>query len=29
MARRGLHTNIDKDDSEGSDEVSEHDDSVT
>ncbi|GJX16336.1 hypothetical protein Tco_0217168 [Tanacetum coccineum] len=29
MARRGLHTNIDKDDSEGSDEVSEQDDSVT
>ncbi|GJS74423.1 hypothetical protein Tco_0707264 [Tanacetum coccineum] len=28
MARRGLHTNIDKDDSEGSDEVSEQDDSV-
>ncbi|GJS51120.1 hypothetical protein Tco_0624482 [Tanacetum coccineum] len=29
MARRGLHTNVDKDDSEGSDEVSEQDDSVT
>ncbi|GKF53164.1 putative ribonuclease H-like domain-containing protein, partial [Tanacetum coccineum] len=29
MARRGLHTIIDKDDSEGSDEVSEQDDSVT
>ncbi|GJX16546.1 hypothetical protein Tco_0217378 [Tanacetum coccineum] len=29
MVRRGLHTNIDKDDSEGSDEVSEQDDSVT
>ncbi|GJS58393.1 hypothetical protein Tco_0653177 [Tanacetum coccineum] len=30
MARKGLHTdNIDKDDSEGSDEVSEQDDSVT
>ncbi|GJT00124.1 putative ribonuclease H-like domain-containing protein, partial [Tanacetum coccineum] len=29
MARRGLHTNIDKDDSEGSDEDSEQDDSVT
>ncbi|GJV28766.1 hypothetical protein Tco_1385214 [Tanacetum coccineum] len=29
MARRGLHTNIDKDDSEGSDEVSEQDDPVT
>ncbi|GKF32366.1 hypothetical protein Tco_0102164, partial [Tanacetum coccineum] len=29
MARRGLHTNIDKDNSEGSDEVSEQDDSVT
>ncbi|GJZ65727.1 hypothetical protein Tco_0622423 [Tanacetum coccineum] len=29
MARRGFHTNIDKDDSEGSDEDSEQDDSVT
>ncbi|GKE21035.1 hypothetical protein Tco_1432547 [Tanacetum coccineum] len=29
MARKGLHTDIDKDDSEGSDEVSEQDDSVT
>ncbi|GKC62650.1 putative ribonuclease H-like domain-containing protein [Tanacetum coccineum] len=29
MARRGLHTSIDKDDSEGSDEDSEQDDSVT
>ncbi|GJT58677.1 hypothetical protein Tco_1002210 [Tanacetum coccineum] len=29
MARRGLHTNIDKDDFEGSDEDSEQDDSVT
>ncbi|GJT49545.1 hypothetical protein Tco_0975702 [Tanacetum coccineum] len=29
MARKGLHTNIDKDDSEGSDEDSEQDDSVT
>ncbi|GJT65619.1 hypothetical protein Tco_1017099 [Tanacetum coccineum] len=29
MVRRGLHTNINKDDSEGSDEVSEQDDSVT
>ncbi|GJW10598.1 hypothetical protein Tco_1576425 [Tanacetum coccineum] len=29
MARRGLHTDLDKDDSEGSDEVSEQDDSVT
>ncbi|GKG12946.1 hypothetical protein Tco_0349906, partial [Tanacetum coccineum] len=29
MARRGLHTNIDEDDSEGSDEVSEQDDSIT
>ncbi|GJS06589.1 hypothetical protein Tco_0363385 [Tanacetum coccineum] len=28
IARRGLHTNVDKDDSEGSDEVSEQDDSV-
>ncbi|GJR16484.1 hypothetical protein Tco_0799136 [Tanacetum coccineum] len=29
MARRGLHTDLDKDDSEGSDEVSEQDDSIT
>ncbi|GJS06933.1 retrovirus-related pol polyprotein from transposon TNT 1-94 [Tanacetum coccineum] len=29
MARKGLHTDLDKDDSEGSDEVSEQDDSVT
>ncbi|GKG47790.1 hypothetical protein Tco_0507275, partial [Tanacetum coccineum] len=29
MARRGLHTNIDKDDFEGSNEDSEQDDSVT
>ncbi|GKA11846.1 hypothetical protein Tco_0691392 [Tanacetum coccineum] len=29
MARRGLHTDLDKDDSKGSDEVSEQDDSVT
>ncbi|GJZ29597.1 putative ribonuclease H-like domain-containing protein [Tanacetum coccineum] len=29
MARKGLHTNIDKDDSEGSDEDSEQDDFVT
>ncbi|GKE36169.1 hypothetical protein Tco_1455491, partial [Tanacetum coccineum] len=29
MARKGLHTNIDKDNSEGSDEDSEQDDSVT
>ncbi|GJR36270.1 hypothetical protein Tco_1211954 [Tanacetum coccineum] len=29
MARKGLHTNIDKDDSEDSDEVSEQDDSVS
>ncbi|GJU83593.1 hypothetical protein Tco_1285958 [Tanacetum coccineum] len=29
MARKGLHTDIDKDDYEGSDEVSEQDDSVT
>ncbi|GKA46547.1 hypothetical protein Tco_0739430 [Tanacetum coccineum] len=29
MARKGLHTTVDKDDSEGSDEDSEHDDSVT
>ncbi|GJS49459.1 hypothetical protein Tco_0599580 [Tanacetum coccineum] len=29
MARKGLHTDIDKDDSEGSDEVSEQDDSVS
>ncbi|GJS34702.1 hypothetical protein Tco_0533084 [Tanacetum coccineum] len=29
MARKGLHTSIDKDDSEGSDEDSEQDDSVT
>ncbi|GKD06388.1 hypothetical protein Tco_1181362, partial [Tanacetum coccineum] len=29
MARRGLPTDLDKDDSEGSDEVSEQDDSVT
>ncbi|GJW21732.1 hypothetical protein Tco_0032354 [Tanacetum coccineum] len=29
MARKGLHTDLDKDDSEGSDEVSEQDDSVS
>ncbi|GJY24553.1 putative reverse transcriptase domain-containing protein [Tanacetum coccineum] len=29
MARKGLHTSVDKDDSEGSDEDSEQDDSVT
>ncbi|GJV85817.1 hypothetical protein Tco_1525715 [Tanacetum coccineum] len=29
MARRGLHTDIDKDDSEGSDEVDEQEESVT
>ncbi|GJV05893.1 hypothetical protein Tco_1343549 [Tanacetum coccineum] len=29
MARRGLHTNVDKDDSEDSDKVGEQDDSVT
>ncbi|GJR32620.1 putative ribonuclease H-like domain-containing protein [Tanacetum coccineum] len=29
MARKGLHTDLDKDDSEGSDEVSEQDDFVT
>ncbi|GKG34151.1 hypothetical protein Tco_0436847, partial [Tanacetum coccineum] len=29
IARKGLHTNIDKDDSEDSDEVSEQDDSVS
>ncbi|GJY62127.1 putative ribonuclease H-like domain-containing protein [Tanacetum coccineum] len=29
MARKGLHTNLDKDDSEDSDEVSEQDDSVS
>ncbi|GJV43341.1 hypothetical protein Tco_1427877 [Tanacetum coccineum] len=29
MARRGLHTDLDKDDSEDSDEVSEQDDSVS
>ncbi|GKB15530.1 hypothetical protein Tco_0849453, partial [Tanacetum coccineum] len=29
MARKGLHTNLDKDDSEGSDKVSEQDDSVS
>ncbi|GJW60444.1 retrovirus-related pol polyprotein from transposon TNT 1-94 [Tanacetum coccineum] len=29
MARKGLHTDLDKDDSKGSDEVSEQDDSVT
>ncbi|GKF01060.1 hypothetical protein Tco_0027983, partial [Tanacetum coccineum] len=28
MARKGLHTDIDKDDSEDSDEVSKQDDSV-
>ncbi|GJW30010.1 hypothetical protein Tco_0360309 [Tanacetum coccineum] len=29
MARRGLHTNVDKDDSEDSDEVGEQEESVT
>ncbi|GJR37492.1 hypothetical protein Tco_1213176 [Tanacetum coccineum] len=29
MARKGLHADIDKDDSEGSDEVNEHEDTVT
>ncbi|GKD85258.1 hypothetical protein Tco_1356412, partial [Tanacetum coccineum] len=29
MARKGLHTDLDKDDSEGSNEVSEQDDSVS